>query len=61
MKKQRKQVVLMSREEAGAYLKISLPTLHKWTNEGVLKAYRLGGRVYYKQHEILKALMQINS
>lgn len=61
MKKERKQVVLMSREEASSYLRISLPTLHKWTNEGLLKAYRLGGRVYYKQHEILKALMQISS
>lgn len=58
MKKQRKSTVLLSREETRDYLKISFPTLCKWTAEGILKSYRLGGRVYYKQHEILKALQQ---
>jgi excisionase family DNA binding protein len=57
MKKQSKHVILLTREEAKNYLSISLPTLHKWTAEGILISYRLGGRVYYKQHEILKALM----
>ena len=35
---------------------ISKVTLSKWTNEGHLKSYRIGGRVYYKLSEVLASL-----
>lgn len=54
-----KQVVLFSREQTKEYLQITQPTLRKWTQAGMLKAYSLGGRIYYKLHEILEALEEV--
>ena len=47
---------LMSRQEVVDYLKISFPTLHQWTNHGILVSYRMGNRVYYKRGEVLGIL-----
>lgn len=54
--KKKEKVQLLTREEAKVMLKITLPTLRKWTVDGLLSAYQIGGRVYYKKHEILGAL-----
>ena len=56
MKNKKEKVVLLTREETKEFLRTTFPTLRKWTTDGLLKSYQLGGRVYYKQHEILKAL-----
>ena len=56
MKKSKSSSVILSREQAAEYLSVSFPTLRKWTKEGILKCYQLGGRIYYKQDEIIKAL-----
>lgn len=56
---QTKEEVLLSREETKEYLSITFPTLRKWTKDGILKGYQLGGRVYYKLHEILDALVSV--
>jgi hypothetical protein len=45
--------ILLSRQETADLLKISLVTLHDWTNTGILKSYKISGRVYYKKHEVL--------
>lgn len=34
---------------------ISKPTLTSWTNQGLLKDYRIAGRVFYRYSEILEA------
>ena len=34
---------------------ISKVTLTAWTNQGLLKDYRIGGRVFYKYSEIIEA------
>lgn len=47
---------LLTRKEAALFLSVSLTTLKKWTDMQLLIAYRLGGRVYYKEKEIMKAL-----
>lgn len=39
--------------------KISLVTLKVWSQQGRLKDYKIGGRVYYKQSEILESLTTI--
>jgi len=57
--KKKNNIVLLTREETRAFLKTTFPTLRKWTAEGLLKSYQLGGRVYYKQHEILAAIRPI--
>lgn len=56
---QRVGEVLLSREETKDYLSITFPTLRKWSKDGILKCYQLGGRVYYKLHEILEALTRV--
>lgn len=47
----------MTRTEAAAFLSISLVTLRNWTTQGLFPSYRLGGRIYYKQQEIITALV----
>lgn len=51
------QEKLISPEEARAVFspKISLVTLHAWTNAGRLKKYKIGGRRYYRRSEIIEA------
>ena len=47
---------LKSRKETAKILSISLPTLHLFTKEGIIRAYRIGNRVLYKQEDIENAL-----
>ena len=58
--KKSKTVVLLSCKQVVAFLQITSPTLRKWTREGLLKAYSLGGRIYYKQHEVINALQAVD-
>lgn len=51
----------LSRKEVSKFLKISLPTLSDYTKKGVLKGYRIRGRVLYKQNEIESSLKEIRS
>ena len=50
--------LVYTRKQAAAELGISLVTLWTWTNQGILKAHSIGGRVYYKAEDILNALKQ---
>jgi excisionase family DNA binding protein len=52
---------LKSRKETARILNISLPTLHLFTKEGIIRAYRIGNRVLYKQEDIENALKVIVS
>lgn len=38
---------------------ISKVTLHRWKKEGVIPAYRMGGRIYYKRSEIMLAAQSV--
>lgn len=42
----------LTRKETAAKLKISLPTLGEYTKQNLIKSYRVGVRVLYKQCEI---------
>lgn len=50
---------LLSRKETAALLGISLPTLNEWTKKGVIKSYRIGRKVLYKDDEVNNALIEI--
>ncbi len=39
-------------------LKITLVTVHDWTKKGILTAYKIGNRVYYKPCEVRAAMVQ---
>lgn len=51
---------LLTRKEVAKWLDISLPTLHAWTKNGILQAYRIGNKVRYKKNEVLESLQSIN-
>lgn len=47
--------------EAAAILKISRPTLTKYTRNSFIKVYRIGHTVRYKKDEIEKAVAHVGS
>ena len=49
----------ITRFDVAAMFKISLVTVHNWTQAGVIRAYRLGSRVYFRRSEIESALTEI--
>jgi len=38
---------------------ISLVTVNEWRKKGILKAYKIGNRVYFKRNEVEAALVEI--
>lgn len=54
--KAQKSKSILTRKEAAELLSISLTTLKTWSDQKLIKAYKLGGRIYYKERELLAAL-----
>ena len=53
---------LNSREKtAKDILDVDLSTLHRWTQQGKIKAHAIGNRIYYKDSSIEEALVEIKS
>ena len=50
---------LLTRRDVTKLLHISFSTLHKYTEEGILTAHKIGGRVYYRWDEILAAAKRV--
>lgn len=46
----------ITRREVAKLFKITLVTVHDWTRKGLLQAYKIGNRVYYKRAEVEGAL-----
>lgn len=46
----------ITRRDVAKLFKISLVTVHDWTRKGLLSAYKIGNRVYYKRTEVEGAL-----
>ena len=49
----------LTRKETATRLKVSLVTLTDWVNRSRLKAYKIGGRVLFREREVEDALAQI--
>ena len=58
---EKETLVLLTREEAAKILCVSLPTLHQWTKDGIIPAYRIGGRVLYKLDDLKAALNRVKT
>ena len=52
---------LLTREEACMLLKIDSSTLWRLTNKGMVTAYVIGSRRFYKKEELLNSLIQLTS
>ncbi|KUO68838.1 MAG: helix-turn-helix domain-containing protein [Lutibacter sp.] len=50
----------LTRQEVAKILKISLVTISDWNRKGILKPYRLGNLVRYKQSELDEALISMS-
>ncbi len=49
----------LTRKETAARLRVSLVTLTEWVNKSRLKAYKIEGRVLFRESEVEAALTQI--
>jgi len=49
----------LTRNEVAEMLKIDLSSVHNWTKKGILTAYQISGRVYYKRKEVETAIVQL--
>lgn len=52
---------LMTRKEVSKLLKISLPTLHKYTITGKIPAQRIVRQVRYNESEVMAAMTRIKT
>jgi excisionase family DNA binding protein len=50
--KEKKERKWLAKKDAMRYLSISQRTIENWVNEGLLRSYRLGGRIFFDQYEI---------
>lgn len=50
----------ISQQDAIKFLDKSRQTLIAWRKKGIIKGYRLGGRVYYKTSELVSALERLS-
>lgn len=50
----------ITRKEAAKQLDVDVSTLWHWKNKGYLMPRYIGRRVYYKQSDIDKAMVQLN-
>jgi excisionase family DNA binding protein len=57
----KKVSTILTRRDAAKMLNISLPTLHYWTKEGIVKGTRIGSCVRYRMTDIEAALVDIDS
>jgi excisionase family DNA binding protein len=48
--------VYLTRKEVANMLRVSLPTLHDYTNQGFVHSYKIGNRVLYKSREVNDAI-----
>lgn len=47
---------LLTRTQAAEFLQIDLATVWRWTQQGKIKSYGLGAKVFYKREELEAAL-----
>ena len=52
---------ILSRKDAAQILGVSLPTLTKYSLDGMVPFYRLGSRIRYKRNEIENCLLKIKT
>ncbi|WP_315820982.1 helix-turn-helix domain-containing protein [Paraflavitalea speifideaquila] len=45
----------LTRMQIGELFGVSLPTVHAWTNAGILTAYKIANKTRYKKAEVLAA------
>jgi excisionase family DNA binding protein len=52
--------IWISRKEVSELLGVSMVTIHNWSKDGILKAYKIGNRVRFRRSDIEKTLLSSN-
>jgi excisionase family DNA binding protein len=50
---------LLNIDEAAEFFDVSSQTIHSWKNKGTIPFYRMAGRIYFKETELLGALKKV--
>lgn len=50
----------LNRNETAKLFGVSLPTIHLWQNNGILRVYKMGNRCFFKYSELLETLYDSN-
>jgi hypothetical protein len=59
-KEQSKTDEFLTRKETAIFFRVSLPTIHQWTKDKLLKVYKVGNRSFYKKSDLVHALTSSN-
>jgi predicted site-specific integrase-resolvase len=59
LENQNKTTEYLSRNDVSKMLGINLSSVHNWTKNGILKAYQISGRVFYKRSEIEESIVEL--
>jgi hypothetical protein len=51
----------LTSKETESILKISSVTRWNWSNDGILKSYKIGNRLRYRKDEVMQALIRLES
>ena len=51
----------LSRLEVAKMLSVDLSTVHNWKTKGILTAYQIGGRVFFKRKEVENAIVKLKN
>lgn len=49
----------LTRNEVAEMLSIDLSSVHNWTKKGILTAFQISGRVYYKRKQVEAAIIEL--
>ena len=49
----------LTKRQLTELLTVSLSSVNNWTRDGVIQAYQLGGKVYYKSSEIECSMIKL--
>ena len=52
--------IWITRKEASELLGVSLVTIHNWTKDNIISAYKIGNRVRFRRSEIENILLNSN-
>ena len=50
---------LLTRKQAAQMFRCNESTIWRWRKMGIIKAYGVGGKVYYKQSELEQVLLEL--
>jgi excisionase family DNA binding protein len=50
---------LLTRREVAQFFRLSLPTIHKYTQAGIFPAHHIGSRLRFKKDEIEQSLIKL--